>query len=120
MSLAPFSNTNNNKMTSIPSNLDELPKEELVKILKRVASERDGLVASAANKKQKTAPAASSAPFDVKKTKKRILTSAKRLIKKTAHNRAKKPWTELSETVPSEEACLALFEATFPTAPRLA
>jgi len=113
MSVAPFSSSTNSasKLTAVPSNLDALPKDELVRLLKRVASERNDLVSSSSNnKKQKTAPAAAALPsFNVPAAKKRIASTAKKLIKKTAHNRSKKPWTELSEQVPDLAACLELF-----------
>lgn len=122
MSVAPFSSSTNSasKLTAVPSNLEELPKDELVRLLKRVASERNDLVSSSTsnNKKQKTAPApaAAAAPsFKVPAAKKRIASTAKKMIKKSAHNRSKKPWTELSEQVPDLAACLELFSGFAPT-----
>lgn len=48
------------------------------------------------------------AAFDVAAYKKRIASSAAKAIKKSAHNRHKKPWTELSESLPDVVAARPL------------
>jgi hypothetical protein len=74
MSVAPLSTTTN--LTQVPTDLDSLPKEELVRLLKRVANERNDLNTRAAKKPKATAVAAPAAPaapaFNVAATKKRI------------------------------------------------
>jgi hypothetical protein len=111
MSVAPLSTATN--LTQVPIDLDSLPKEELVRLLKRVANERNDLN-SRATKKPKAAAvvaaaAAATPAFNVAVTKKRIASSTIKAIKKAAHNRAKKPWTEISESLPNVEAAVALF-----------
>jgi hypothetical protein len=46
--------------------------------------------------------------FNVAAAKKCIASAATRAIKKSAHNRQKKPWTEVSDSLPSVEASLEL------------
>jgi hypothetical protein len=112
MSVAPLSSSTN--LTQVPADLNSLPKEELVRLLKRVADERNDLN-SRASKKPKvaaivTAAAAATPAFNVAATKKRMASAAIKAIKKTAHNWKRKPWTEISESLPNTEAALTLFE----------
>ncbi|CAB9520266.1 expressed unknown protein [Seminavis robusta] len=48
--------------------------------------------------------------FKVDTIKKRIGKKSFLLVKKTAHNKAKKPWTELNEAVPNASSAMALFD----------
>lgn len=91
------------RFAAVPADLDSLPKDELVRLLKRVNTERDELIRS--NKKIKTSFSSS---FNVEATKKRIASAATKTIKKTGHTFSKKPWTEISESLPDEAAALAL------------
>jgi hypothetical protein len=52
--------------------------------------------------------------FKVDAVKKRIAKKSFLLVKKTAHNKAKKPYTELNESVPNAAAAMALFEGFEP------
>jgi len=121
-SIAPLSNSTNGtkvacgSVTKIPSNLEDLPTEELVRLAKRVATERDEEIARSKKKpKASAAVAAAAAPaFSVKVTKKRIQTTVTRVVKKAAHNNTKKPWSEVNEMVPSVAAVQALFEGYAP------
>jgi hypothetical protein len=114
MSVAPLSTSTNS--TQVPADLNSLPKEELVRLLKRVADERNDFERAA--KKPKAAAVVTAAAtaavatpaFNVAATKKRMASAAIKAIKKTAHNRAKKPWTEISESLPNTEAAFTLFE----------
>jgi hypothetical protein len=116
MSVAPLSTSTN--LTQVPADLNSLPKEELVRLLKRVADERNDLDSSRAAKKPKatavvTAVVTTTATipaFNVAATKKRMASATIKAVKKAAHNRAKKPWTEISESLPNTEAALTLFE----------
>ena len=116
MSIAPLSTSTN--LTQVPADLNSLPKEELVRLLKRVADERNDFERAAKKPKAAavvtaaapTVAAATPAAFNVAATKKRMASAAIKAIKKAAHNRAKKPWTEISESLPNTEAALALFE----------
>jgi hypothetical protein len=110
MSVAPLSTTTN--LTQVPTNLDSLPKEELVRLLKRVADERNDLNSRAAKKPKAAAPAPA---FNVAAAKKRIASSAIKAIKKSAHNRQKSPWTQIAESLPNTEAALALFANCIPS-----
>jgi hypothetical protein len=112
MSVAPLSTSTN--LTQVPTDLNSLPKEELVRLLKRVADERNDFERAAKKPKAAaavTAAAAVATPaFNVAATKKRMASATIKAIKKAAHNRAKKPWTEISESLPNTEAALTLFE----------
>jgi hypothetical protein len=111
MSVAPLSTTTN--LTQVPTDLNSLPKEELVRLLKRVADERNDLNSRAAKKPKAAAVVAAAAPsFDVAATKKRIAGSAIKAIKKAAHSGVKKPKTDISESLPNAEAARALFADT--------
>jgi hypothetical protein len=52
--------------------------------------------------------------FKVDAVKKRIAKKSFLLVKKTAHNKVKKPYTELNESVPNAAAAVALFEGFEP------
>jgi hypothetical protein len=52
--------------------------------------------------------------FKVDAVKKRIAKKSFLLVKKTAHNKVKKPYTELNESVPNAAAAMALFEGFEP------
>lgn len=124
--------TNSPSYTEVPEDLGCLPKDELVSLLKRVATERDDLRAKKKARSifdneqddartQSTASVTtmsssssssilSASSFSSKTFKKRLHTTAVRLIKKAAHNRSKKPWTEITDSVPSLEAVQTLME----------
>jgi hypothetical protein len=111
MSIAPLSTATN--LTLVPTkNLDNLPKEELVRLLKRVADERNDLNSRAAKNPKAAAP---DPVFNVAAAKKRIASSAIKAIKKSAHNRQKSPWTEISDSLGNTEAALALFADCIPS-----
>jgi hypothetical protein len=44
MSVNPLNNSAKTNLTPVPADLDGLPKDELVRLLKRIANGRDGLV----------------------------------------------------------------------------
>lgn len=52
--------------------------------------------------------------FKVDAVKKRIAKKSYMLVKKTPHNKAKKPFTEINEAVPNEACALALFDGFEP------
>lgn len=52
--------------------------------------------------------------FKVDVIKKRIAKKSFQLVKKTAHNQTRKPYTELAEAVPNSACALALFEGFEP------
>lgn len=111
MSVAPLSTSIN--LTQVPTDLNALLKEELMRLLKRVADERNDLNSRAAKKRKAAAVVTATATvplFNVTATKKRMASTVIKAIKKAAHNRAKKPWTEISESLPNTEAALAVFE----------
>ena len=116
-------------MTEIPADLNALSKEQLIALVNDLVNDRSNM--NRELKKTRTAapvngaktavkksnvlpfasPVASSAPkFDVVAMKKRISKNSASLIKKAAHNRAKKPFTEIVECVPSEAAVMTLFD----------
>lgn len=121
---------NKSGMIEIPADLNALSKEQLIALVNELVNERSTLnhglkkvrtaaAANAANTSTKksnvlpfASPVASSAPkFDVVAVKKRISKNSASLIKKAAHNRAKKPFTEIVECVPSEAAVMTLFDS---------
>jgi hypothetical protein len=111
MSVALLSTSTN--LTQVPTDLNSLPKEELVRLLKRVADERNDLNSRASKKPKAAAIVTATAitpTFNVAATKKRVASATIKVIKKTAHNFDRKPWTEISESLPNTEAALTLFE----------
>ncbi|GFH44245.1 predicted protein [Chaetoceros tenuissimus] len=116
---------NKSGMIEIPADLNALSKEQLIALVNELVNERSTM--NRGLKKARTAapasaaksnvlpfasPVASSAPkFDVVAVKKRISKNSASLIKKAAHNRAKKPFTEIVECVPSEAAVMTLFDS---------
>jgi hypothetical protein len=54
--------------------------------------------------------------FNVVAAKKRFTSSAVKATKKSAHNRQKKPWGEISDSLPDTEAALTLFAGYLETA----
>jgi hypothetical protein len=116
--LTTITNSSTNNFTQVPDKLEGLNRSEIESLLKRVASERDELQQARAKKPKTTvalAPvAATPVSFNVTATKKRISAAMTRLVKKTAHNEKKKPWTEVSDSVPSAQAALQLLEGYAP------
>lgn len=123
--------------TSIPPNLESLERSELIRLLKRVADERDKLrveMENPAAKKAKTSTTLapifcsnnSSTPgstttnpqttpsFNASAAKKRIAKNTVRLVKKSAHNDKKKPWTEVTDSIPSSASAIQLLEGHTP------
>jgi hypothetical protein len=115
-------NTSHNiNRTNVPAQLDDVPKEELIRLLKRVAHERDELILleeEQARKKVKVTPPKTAAvkpvSFNAEATKKRIASNTLKAVKKTAHNQRKKPWTEIHESLPSYECLTQLMEGYKP------
>lgn len=130
------------KKTVLPYNVEDLPKEDVVSLLKRVAAERDDVISqleSQKPKKQKithlspaptdgsshmnyvspSLPAAAPvASFNVEATKKRIFKNATARIKKTVHTDRNKPYTEVLECVPSDTAIMSLMDGIEPKSDR--
>ena len=130
--------------TSIPSNIESLERSELIRLLKRVADERDKLrveMVERVNKKAKTSTTSTTsttlAPifcsnnstqgtttttttpkknpsFNMIATKKRIEKNTIRFVKKSAHNDKKKPWTEVTDSLPSSSSAVQLLEGHTP------
>jgi hypothetical protein len=122
----------NPQVAGLPANLDYLPREEIVNLLKRVTSERNSLDAALRSSKKRTktshyqpepppvqvvqpwasppAPAVQAAPFNVIATKKRIFKTATVQIKKTVHSDRNKPYTDLTDYIPTELALMSLME----------
>lgn len=103
------------------ASFDDIPRDELVRLLKRVTSERDELLSELCKvKKAKTTAAAGGMvvpPFNASAAMKRITSTAVREIKKTGHNRNKKPWTQINESLPvstSHSAATELFSGIPP------
>lgn len=78
------------------------------------------LAAAGTKAAKKPSPAASARPakdssnFNVKATKKRIMSSALRIIKKTPHSDRKLPWSEVHDHVPTVEDMETLMEGHSP------
>ena len=107
----------------VPDNLEALPSDELVQLVKDLAAERDGLERDA--KRQATAAtprtastastatpasAGSAAPNvkDVQVILGRLRAKAEKAIKKTKHSQSRKPYTEVTEGIGNKELALAL------------
>lgn len=110
-------------MIEIPADLNALSKEQLIALVNELVNERSTMnrgvkkvrttaPAKTSNVLPFASPVVSSTPkFDVVAMKKRISKNSASLIKKAAHNRAKKPFTEIVECVPSEAAVMTLFDS---------
>jgi hypothetical protein len=133
--------SNKRPLTHIPAELEYLPQEHLIHLLRIVVAERDELYQTLQREQAKSAAAVAAAAvaaptfqndaygfpypaaadtaqppsgvpssFKVDAVKKRIAKKSFTLVKKTAHNKAKKPFTELNEAVPNAACALSLFE----------
>lgn len=101
-------------LSEIPNaaNLERMEKEDLIKVIGTLKRERDklagGKTLGGSPKKAKTAAAPAAAAPDNKVVMKRIRDKAFKAVKKTGHNEKKKPYTEVSEGMPSKGAAFAL------------
>lgn len=106
--------------TDLLSNVDHLSRDELVSLLKRTTAERDAAIRENNNnsnkKKLKTTATGVVVPvadagstFNAAATKKRLIATSIKAIKKSVHNFNKKPWTEIFDSVPTEQAARQLF-----------
>jgi hypothetical protein len=113
MSVAPLSTSTN--LTQVPTDLNSLPKEELVRLLKRVADERNDLD-SRASKKPKAAAivtaAAVTPTFNVAATKKRMACAAIKTIKKTTYNWKGNPGPRFRRAFPTPKRHSRSLKAT--------
>ena len=110
------------KRARVPDDLESLPREDLVALVRGLATERDALEFEKTSKKQATTPATSaaakpaakppaSAGVDAKSVQtilRRLCEKSEKAIKKTKHSQSRKPYTEVTEGCPSKELAVAL------------
>jgi hypothetical protein len=104
------------KRTRVPDDLSSISRGALEGLVKELAAERDLLERTSKRPAVATTPTTSSAasapaaPTDaqVRQVLMRLADKSKKAIKKTKHNDKRKPYTEVTEGVPTKALALAL------------
>jgi hypothetical protein len=118
--LVPTSTPLKRSATEVPGNLHALSHEELIELVTSLAAERDNLSrkksrvdvdSSKRSSMIQTTLAPQNVPsVDISAIKKRLCAKSIKAIKKTKHNDNRKPYTEVTEGLPSKESAMQLLK----------
>ena len=114
------------KRTRVPHDVEAMDKADLVLLVKQLCSERSALEEQVSKKPKGSSTASASSSSSVQSKlgsavsapsaselstlKKRLADKAVKAIRKTKHNDKRKPYTEVSEGMPSKTVALKLLE----------
>ena len=96
------------KRTRVPSELGGLSRDELAGLVKCLETERDAALDRDAKKPRPSPADTEPSAKEVSAVLKRLADKSWRAIKKTKHNQQRKPYTEVTEGVPTKALALSL------------